>query len=129
MKPTHHPALHRIRLYFDAFHRGDSEAYAACWIYPACYWSAGAWSVVANAADMSRNNTAYERAQRDAGMTGGEVIQLDCQPLGADAALVQGRFTRTRRDGSLLAEIEAAYTVVRQDSDWKVAVCVVQAPC
>ncbi len=118
----------RVRAYFDAFHRGDSDAYADCWIYPACYWSAGTWSSVASAAEMARNNTAYERAQRDAGMTGGEVLQLDCLPLGADAALVRGRFTRTRRDGSVMAVIEADYTVVRSAGAWKVAVCVVQSP-
>ena len=122
-----HPAIERIRTYFDAFHRDDSEGYAACWLYPACYWSGGSWSVIPTPADMARNNAAYAKAQRAAGMSGGKIVSLECEPLGVDAALVKGTFTRTATDGTLIATVQAAYTVVRVDAAWKVAVCVTQS--
>lgn len=123
-----HPATERIRSYFSAYHHGDSSDYAAQWTYPACLHAHGRWSVVADAAAMARNNDEYARTQRAAGVCGGEILALDTTEIGADAALVRGRFARLRADGSRLDEVAASYLVVRlagQDGAtvWKVAVC------
>ncbi len=77
---------------------------------------------------MAVNNDAYARAQREAGMSGGEILALDCEEMGPDAAMVRGRFSRLRADGSLLTEVAATYLVLRVSAegtapDWKVAVC------
>ena len=64
---TDHPAIARIRSYFDAFQRGDSPGYARQWTYPAGLFADGRWSTVPDEATMARNNDAYARAQREAG--------------------------------------------------------------
>ena len=121
-----HPAASRIREYFAAFERSDSAGYAAQWIYPGAFWSGGEWSVTADPIAMARNNDAYESAERAAGRASGEILELRCEPLSDSAALVHGRFSRRRADGSLIGITEAVYTVVRRGADWKVAVCVVK---
>ena len=89
----------------------------------------GQWTAVPDAESMARSNDAYARAQREAGMAGGEVLALACEDLGPDAAMVRGRFSRLRADGSRLADVAASYLVVRVGGDaagpaaWKVAVC------
>ena len=114
----------RIEAYFEAFHRGDSEGYADNWLFPGSIYSDGAWRQVPDRAACVAGNDAYYQHALDAGMVSGAIEALEVTPLGADAALVDGRFTRTRADGSLIARINAAYLVVRAADDWKVAVCV-----
>ena len=121
-----HPAVLRVRQYFAAYLRSDSPVYADQWIYPAALWADGTWSVTADRATMARNNEAYELAQRERGMTDGQVLELRCEPLSDSAALVHGRFDSRRADGSVIAVTETIYTVVRSGSDWKIAVCIVK---
>jgi hypothetical protein len=125
---TGHPAIARIRSYFAAFHRGDSLAYARQWSYPAGVLLDGQWNAVPDAETMARDNEAYLRAQRAAGMAGGEILAMTCEDIGPDAALVRARFSRLRADGSRLADAAASYLVVRLatagvEPTWKVAVC------
>ncbi len=125
---TGHPAIARIRSYFAAFHEGDSHDYARQWAYPAGLFADGQWVAVPDAAAMARNNDAYARAQREAGVAGGAILALACEDIGPDAALVRGRFSRSRADGSRLDEAAASYLVVRLavpggEPVWKVAVC------
>jgi hypothetical protein len=125
---TGHPAITRVRAYFEAFHHGDSHDYARQWVYPAGLFADGQWTAVPDAESMARNNDVYARAQREAGMAGGEVLALACEDLGPDAAMVRGRFSRLRADGGRLADVAASYLVVRVSGDdagpvWKVAVC------
>ncbi len=125
---TGHPAIARIRSYFEAFHHGNSHDYASQWVYPASLFADGHWSAVPDAGTMARNNDAYAQAQRDAGMSGGEILALTCEEIGPEAAMVRGRFSRLRADGSRLADVAASYLVVRVavaggSPTWKVAVC------
>jgi hypothetical protein len=125
---TGHPAIACIQSYFDAFYHGDSLEYAAQWTYPAGLVADGQWVAVPDAASMARNNDVYARAQREAGVAGGEILALACEDVGADAALVRGRFSRLRADGSRLDETASSSLVVRLDTPggepaWKVAVC------
>ena len=73
---TGHPAIARIRSYFAAFHEGDSHDYARQWAYPAGLFADGQWVAVPDAAAMARNNDAYARAQREAGVAGGAILAL-----------------------------------------------------
>ncbi len=122
-----HPAIERIRSYFHAYHHGDSNDYAAQWVYPACLHSGGRWNVVADAAAMARGNDEYARAQRAAGAVGGEILSLEGSAVGDEAVLVRGRFARLRADGSRLEDATASYLVVKVVGaaavEWKVAVC------
>ncbi len=125
---TGHPAIARIRSYFEAFHHGDSLDYARQWAYPAGLFADGQWTAVPDAESMARNNDAYARAQREAGLAGGEILALTCEEIGPEAAMVRGRFSRLRADGSRLADVAASYLVVRVTTSagtptWKVAVC------
>jgi hypothetical protein len=116
----------RIRAYVDAFHRGDSEAYADQWVFPGSVYSHGVWRQTPDRAACVAGNEAYYNSSVDEGLASGEIESLEVKSLGADAGLVEGVFLRYRADGSLMARIEAAYLVVRRDEGWKVAVCVVK---
>jgi hypothetical protein len=115
-----------VRRYFDAFLAGDSVAYAAQWVYPACVWSDGAWSAYPDARACAVGNDAYIARLRLQGIVGGRIVMLRVEPTSTDAALVHGVFTRERADGTVVAEVEAAYTTVRTDAGWRVAVCIVK---
>jgi len=120
------PALQRVREYFAAFLRGDSEAYAAQWVYPACIHAQGRWQAMANPAACRESNDRYLREARDQGMKGGRILELNARAEGRNAAWVDGRFSREGPAGRVIAETRASYLVVRTGDDWRVAVCVVK---
>jgi hypothetical protein len=123
-----HPAAELVRRYFAAYQRGDSAGYADCWTYPAASYSGGVWRAVATPAEMARGNDEYTRVLRERGVVGGEIVSLEVQDLGKSAAMVHGRFTRTDQTGAVVERVAANYLAVMVDGDWRVAVCVVEAP-
>lgn len=122
-----HPAAELIRRYFAAYQRGDSAAYADCWTYPAASFSGGSWRTVATPAEMARGNDDYTRLQRERGIVGGDIVSLDVQKLGSEAASVRGRFTRTNNAGAVVETVAATYLAVNVAGGWRVAVCVVES--
>ena len=125
-EPGLEPALERIREYFAAFLRGDSEAYAAQWVYPAGLFSGGRWRTLPNAAACRESNERYTREAQEQGMIGGRILELTARAEGPAAAWVDGRFSREGAAGRVIAETRASYLVVRTDDGWRVAVCVVK---
>jgi hypothetical protein len=115
-----------IRRYFDAYLAGDSAGYAAQWVYPACVWSGGRWSAYANAAACARANDEYTRKARAESIVGGRIVMLRVEPTSEDVAVVHAVFERERADGAVAGETETAYTTVRTEAGWRVAVCVVK---
>jgi hypothetical protein len=115
-----------IRRYFDAYLAGDSAGYAAQWVYPACVWSGGRWSAYANAAACARANDEYTRKARAEGIVGGRIVMLRVEPTTEDVAVVHAVFERERADGTVAGETETAYTTVRTEAGWRVAVCIVK---
>ena len=125
--PMSHPAAELVRRYFAAYQRGDSAAYAACWTYPAASFSGGSWRMVATPDEMARGNDDYTRLQRERGIVGGDIVSLEVQSIGKDAASVRGRFTRTDQSGAVIETVAATYLAVHVAGGWRVAVCVVEA--
>jgi hypothetical protein len=123
-----HAAAELIRRYFAAYLRGDSTAYADCWVYPAASFSGGVWRTVATPAQMAQGNDEYTRMQRERGVVGGDIVSLEVQSLGREAASVRGRFTRTDHAGAVIETVTATYLAVVVAGEWRVAVCVVEAP-
>lgn len=123
-----HAAAELIRRYFAAYLRGDSAAYADCWVYPAASFSGGVWRTVATPVQMAQGNDDYTRTQRERGVVGGEIVSLKVQNIGKDAASVRGRFTRTNHAGAVIETVSATYLAVVVGGEWRVAVCVVEAP-
>lgn len=115
-----------VRRYFDAYLAGDSAAYAAQWVYPACVWSDGQWSAYPDAQACAAGNDAYTARLRLRGVVGGRIVMLRVEPTSVDAAVVHGVFTRERADGTVISEVEAAYTTVNTEEGWRVAVCIVK---
>ena len=120
------PALDRVREYFAAFLRGDSEAYAAQWVYPACIFSGGCWTTLVNPQACRESNDRYTHSARVQGMKGGRILELSARAEGRDAAWVDGRFAREGAAGRVIAETRASYLVLRTGEGWRVAVCVVK---
>ena len=123
-----HPAAELIRRYFAAYQRGDSEAYADCWVYPAATFSGGIWRTAATPLEMARGNEEYTRLLRERGITGGQIISLEVQETGKSAAMVHGSFTRLDQTGAIVERVAANYLAVRLAGVWRVAVCVVEDP-
>lgn len=115
-----------VRRYFEAYLAGDSAAYAAQWVYPACAWSDGRWSAYLDERACAAGNDAYTSRLRQQGIVGGRIVMLRVEPTSADAAVVHGVFTRERADGTVVSEVEAAYTTVHTEAGWRVAVCIVK---
>lgn len=119
-------AVDRVREYFAAFQRGDSHAYAAQWVYPACIFSGGEWKALPDPDSCRDSNDRYLRKLREMGVTGGRVLELTAREVGPGAAWVDGRFSREGAAGRVIAEAHAAYLVVRTGDAWRIAVCVVK---
>lgn len=124
--PAAEAALDRVREYFETVQRGDSEAYAAQWAYPACLYADGAWQAMANPAACRESNERHLRQLRDLGVTGGRILELTAREVGPGAAWVDGRFSREGAAGRVIAEVRASYLVLRTADGWRVAVCVVR---
>lgn len=120
------PALDRIRDHYAAFLRGDSEAYAAQWVYPACCFAQGRWWTLPDEAACRESNDRFTREAREQGMAGGRILELSARAEGRDAAWVDGRFAREGAAGRVIAEIRSSYLVVRTETGWRVAVCVIK---
>jgi hypothetical protein len=120
------PALDRVRENFAAFLRGDSEACAGQWVYPACMHSRGRWQALLNPASCRESNDLSLREARDQGMTGGRILELSARAEGPGAVWVDGRFSREGAAGRVIAETRASYLVVQVVEGWRIAVCVVK---
>jgi len=120
------PALERVREYFAASLRGEHEAYAAQWVYPACIYSQGRWQTLPNPQACRESNERYMNDARKQGMTGGRILELSVRAEGRGAAWVDGRFSREGAAGRVIAELRAGYLVVKSGDDWRIAVCVVK---
>ncbi len=125
--PTTEAALDRVREYFAAVQRGDSDAYAAQWVYPACVHADGQWNALLNPAACRESNDRYLADLRNMGVTGGRILELAAREVGPGAAWVDGRFSREGAAGRVIAETRASYLVVRSADGWRVAVCVVRS--
>jgi hypothetical protein len=120
------PALDRIREYFAAFQRGDSEAYAQQWVYPACLLAGGKWTSLPDPATCRAFNERYRQQAQEQGMIDGRILELNARAEGRDAAWVEGRFSREGAAGRVIAETRMAYLVVRTEEGWRVAVSIVK---
>jgi hypothetical protein len=125
--PATEAALDRVREYFAAVQRGDSEAYAAQWVYPACVYTGGQWQALPNPAACRESNDRYLYELRDMGVTGGRILELTAREVGPGAAWVDGRFSREGAAGRVIAETRASYLVLRTGEGWRVAVCVARS--
>jgi hypothetical protein len=77
---------------------------------------------------MAQGNDDYTRMQRERGVVGGDIVSLEVQNLGKDASSVRGRFTRTDHAGAVIETVAATYLAVVVGGEWRVAVCIVEAP-
>lgn len=120
------PALERVREYFAAWLRGDHEACAAQWVYPACIYSQGCWQALPNTQAWRGSNERHADEARRQGVTGGRILELTARAEGRGAAWVEGRFSREGAAGRVIAEVQAGHLVVKCGDDWRIAVCVVR---
>jgi len=125
--PASEAALERVREYFATAQRGDSEAYAAQWVYPACVYADGQWQALLNPAACRESNDRYLADLRSMGVTGGRILELAAREARPGAVWVHGRFSREAAAGRVIAETRASYLVIRSGDAWRVAVCVVRS--
>jgi hypothetical protein len=119
-------ALQCVRESFAAFLCGDSELYAARWVYPACVHAQGRWQAILNPEACRESNDRHLREAREQGMRDGRILELSARAEGINAAWVDGRFSREGPAGRVISEARLSYLVVRTGDDWRIAVCVVR---
>jgi len=113
-----------IRRTVDALLAGDTRAFTAQWVYPACFWIDGRWLACADEAELGAFQARLLRGRRERGVTGGRILLLRVDPAGDAVALVHALMSEERIDGGVAREAATLYTAVRTASGWRVAVAV-----
>jgi hypothetical protein len=110
-----------VRRAVAALLAGDTAAFVAEWVYPACIFSDGRWAAQADEAALAAWLAARRRADERRGMPGGRIALLRADTVGARVALV---YALIERDPAAAGstESELACLVVRTAPGWKVAV-------
>jgi hypothetical protein len=110
-----------IRRTVDALLAGDTRAFTAQWVYPACFWIDGRWLGCADETALGEFQARILRGRRERGVAGGRILLLRVDPAGEAVALVHALLSEERIDGGAAREVEALYTTVRTADGWRVA--------
>lgn len=117
----------RLRSYLAAFERGDPEAYADQFVFPACILADGRWVGIGTREECLEMCRTWTREAREDGSHGGETREMQVTPLVDGAAMIHLRYQRLRADGSALAQISAHYLMLEVGDTWKIATIVGEA--
>ena len=118
--PTEGP-MQCIRRCLEALFAGDTAAFTAEWVYPACFWIDGRWFACVDEAALGAFQGRLLRARRERGVVGGRVLLLRVDPVSESAALAHALVSEERSDGGPAREVESLYTTVRTGGGWRVA--------
>jgi hypothetical protein len=118
--PTEGP-MRCIRRTIEALLAGDTRAYTAQWLYPACFWIDGQWLACPDETALAEFQARLRRARHERGAAGGRILLLRVDPVGDSVALVHLLLSEERSDGDAAREVEALYTTVRTAAGWRVA--------
>jgi hypothetical protein len=119
--PTEGP-MQCVRRAVDALLAGDSAAFTAQWVYPACFWIDGHWLGCEDETALAALQARMLRGRREQGLTGGRILLLRVDPVSETVALVHAVVSEERADPGGGSEVEWLYTAVRSAAGWRVAV-------
>ena len=114
----------RLRAYLAAFERGDPEAYAEQFTFPARIWDGENWVGIPDRETCLKKCQSWVQEAREAGATRGAILDMRIIPLLSRAAINQLRYQRVGPDGRATENIRPAYLMLKLDDGWKIATIV-----
>ncbi len=114
----------RLHAYLAAFEKGDAEAYAEQFTFPACIWDGVNWIAIPDRETCLKKCQSWVQEAREAGAARGATLDMRIIPLLSKAAVNQLSYQRVGPDGRATENIRAAYLMLKLDDGWKIATVV-----
>jgi hypothetical protein len=111
----------RLRTYLAVFEKGDFQAYADQFAFPAGIWANGTWMGVPDRAACLALVQGYHGQARDIGTARGEILDMTVLPLLPRVAVNQLRYRRLAADGRPVENVRANYVMLKRDGEWRIA--------
>jgi ketosteroid isomerase-like protein len=111
----------RLRAYLAAFEKGDAEAYADQFVFPAAIWASGAWTGVPDRRACLELVRGYTAHVNDLGAVRGRILEMNVIELLPRVAVNQLRYQRLGAGGQVVENVRASYLMLEQDGEWRIA--------
>ena len=112
----------RLRTYLSVFEKGDPEAYADQFRFPACIWANGTWTGVPDREACLETVAGYMRDVREIGGDRGEIHEMKIIELLPRVAINQLTYQRLDTDGKPVENVRANYLMLKgEDGSWRIA--------
>jgi hypothetical protein len=122
LEPSDEEAIRaRLRNYLSVFEKGDAEAYADQFVFPAAIWANGAWTGVPDREACLALVRGYHAQVRHIGGVSGRILEMKVIELLPRVAVNQLRYQRIGADGRVVESVKANYLMLEQDGDWRIA--------
>ena len=108
------------RAYIDAFNREDTDFFLRAFAYPNAFLTGEQGLVVqAKESDQQRFYQSIMASIQARGWDRSAVDRLQIWPFSDGLAMIVADYTRYKKDGSILEQGRACYTVRRDGNTWK----------
>ena len=111
----------RLRTYLSVFEKGDAEAYADQFVFPAAIWANGTWSGVPDRQACLDLVRGYHAQVKHVGGTTGRILDMTVIELLPRVAVNQLRYQRIGSDGRPVENVRANYLMLEQNGEWRIA--------
>ena len=109
------------RAYFTVFQMGNPRAITPYYHLPSLFISPAGTSVLNAQQDAEQFFERLIYGLRQRGYARSVLTSVQVKHLGDDLALVNARGERYKRDGELLEQLSALYTMRKLDGTWRIA--------
>ncbi len=112
----------RLRTYLSVFEKGDPEAYADQFRFPACIWGNGTWTGVPDREACLATVAGYMQEVRDVGGERGAIHEMKIIELLPRVAINQLTYQRLDAGGQPVENVRANYLMLKgDDGSWRIA--------
>jgi hypothetical protein len=111
----------RLRTYLSVFEKGDAEAYADPFVFPAAIWANGSWSGVPDRQACLDLVRGYHAQVRPVGGVTGKILEMQVIELLPRVAVNRLRYQRIGADGRPVENVLANYLMLEQGGEWRIA--------
>ena len=116
------------RAYFTVFQIGDPRAITPYFHVPSMFLSAAGTYALNNVREVEQFFDRLLYALRTRGYARSVLSHVQVKLLADDVALVNARAERFQRDGELLENISALYTMRKSETTWRIATVTMYEP-
>ncbi len=112
----------RLRTYLSVFEKGDPEAYADQFQFPACIWGNGTWTGIPDREACLEAVAGYMHQVRNIGGESGAIHEMTIIELLPRVAINQLNYQRLDADGQPVENVRANYLMLKSDDgSWRIA--------